>query len=112
MNSVKNRCMELREQDSMERHPKKLLSPQTLRPQICYVLSLLRIHSPDCEHCMARLTCGDDLRERSWTGGPSCLRTRIKTIEDSGEPGKLSIARFALTTLVAANISPRSTSLV
>jgi len=64
MNSVKNRCMELREQDSMERHPKKLLSPQTLRPQICYVLSLLRIHSPDCEHCMARLTCGDDLRKR------------------------------------------------
>ena len=35
-----------------------------LRPRICYVLSLLRIHSPDCEHCMAHLTCGDELRER------------------------------------------------
>ena len=64
MNSVQNRWMELREQDSQERDPKKPLSLQALRTQICYVLSLLRIHSPDCEHCMARLTCGDDLRKR------------------------------------------------
>src|SRR2546425_4303489 len=35
-----------------------------LRPRICYVLSLLGIHSPDCEYCMARLTCGDQLRKR------------------------------------------------
>jgi hypothetical protein len=35
-----------------------------LRPRICYVLSLLGIHSPDCEHCMARLTSGDELRRR------------------------------------------------
>jgi hypothetical protein len=64
MNSVQNRWMELREQDSKERDPKKPLSLQALRAQLCYVLSLLRIHSPDCEHCMARLTCGDDLRKR------------------------------------------------
>ena len=64
MNSVQNRWMELREQDSKERDPKKLLSLQALRAQLCYVLSLLRIHSPDCEHCMARLTCGADLRKR------------------------------------------------
>ena len=35
-----------------------------MRPRICYVLSLLRIHSPDCKHCMARLICGDELRKR------------------------------------------------
>ena len=37
---------------------------QNYRPQVCYVLSLLRIHKPDCEHCMARERCGDDLRKR------------------------------------------------
>jgi hypothetical protein len=58
-------CVELREQVSKERGPKKLLPLiQNLRPRVCYVLSLLRIHSPDCEHCMARLTCGDELRKR------------------------------------------------
>jgi hypothetical protein len=36
-----------------------------LRPRIvCQLLSLLRIHSPDCEYCAARLTCGNELRER------------------------------------------------
>jgi hypothetical protein len=64
MNSVKNRWMELREQDSKERDPKKLLALQNLKPRICYVLSLLRIHSPECKHCIARLTCGNELRKR------------------------------------------------
>jgi len=35
-----------------------------LRPRICYVLSLLRIHNPDCKHCTAHLTCGNELRKR------------------------------------------------
>ena len=35
-----------------------------LRPRICYVLSLLRIHNPDCKHCAARLSCGNELRKR------------------------------------------------
>ena len=35
-----------------------------MRRRICYVLTLLRIHRPDCERCMARLTCGDELRKR------------------------------------------------
>jgi len=35
-----------------------------LRPRICHVLSVLKIHRPDCEHCMARLTCGHELRKR------------------------------------------------
>jgi hypothetical protein len=39
-------------------------APRDLRRLICSVSSLLRIHSPYCEHCMARLTCGDELRRR------------------------------------------------
>ena len=35
-----------------------------MRTRICYVLSLLGIHRPDCEHCMARLTCGNEMRKR------------------------------------------------
>ncbi len=35
-----------------------------LRPRICYALSVLRIHRPDCEHCGAREMCGDELRKR------------------------------------------------
>jgi hypothetical protein len=35
-----------------------------LRPRICYVLSLLRIHNPDCKHCAAHLICGNELRKR------------------------------------------------
>jgi hypothetical protein len=30
----------------------------------CYLLSLLRIHPPDCEHCKARERCGVEMRER------------------------------------------------
>jgi RNase P subunit RPR2 len=36
----------------------------TLRPRICHLLSLLRIHNPDCKHCAAHLTCGTELRKR------------------------------------------------
>src|SRR5579864_1213605 len=57
MNSVKVRGMEIR--DRM-----KLLVLRNLRPQVCYILALLRIHSPECKHCIARHTCGDDLRKR------------------------------------------------
>ncbi len=35
-----------------------------LRPWTCYLLSRLRIHSPDCEHCSVRETCGDEMRNR------------------------------------------------
>ena len=35
-----------------------------VRGQICYVLARLRIHSPDCEHCNARATCGSELLKR------------------------------------------------
>jgi hypothetical protein len=35
-----------------------------LRPRICHLLSLLRIHSPNCKHCSAHLICGNELRKR------------------------------------------------
>jgi len=34
------------------------------RRWICSLLSLLRIHSPDCERCMARQAYGNELRKR------------------------------------------------
>jgi hypothetical protein len=35
-----------------------------LRPRICYLLAILRIHSPDCKHCSFRGTCGDEMLQR------------------------------------------------
>ena len=35
-----------------------------LRQRICFLLSMLRIHSPDCVHCNARQTCWDDTVRR------------------------------------------------
>jgi hypothetical protein len=37
---------------------------EPLRSRICYVLSILRIHRPDCRHCAAQLACGIAIRER------------------------------------------------
>lgn len=43
----------------------------------CYLLSLLTIHRPDCEHCNARETCGDQMRRRleelNWRTQPHSL---------------------------------------
>jgi hypothetical protein len=54
-----------------------------LRSRICYVLSLLGIHSTDCEHCMARLTHGDELRKRleELNGGTQLCPRENGTIE-------------------------------
>ena len=35
-----------------------------LRQRICYLLSRLRVHSPDCVHCNSRQTCWDDTVRR------------------------------------------------
>lgn len=49
-----------------------------VRGRICYVLSLLRIHSPDCEYCHARETCWVEMRKRldelSWRTQPGSLK--------------------------------------
>jgi len=45
-----------------------------LRRRICYVLTLLRIHSPNCKHCNVHETRGDEIRRRleelSWRTQP------------------------------------------
>jgi hypothetical protein len=50
-----------------------------LRDRICNLLSLLRIHSPDCEHCNAHETQGGEMRARleelSWQTQPHSLKT-------------------------------------
>ena len=50
----------------------------------CYLLSLLRIHRLDCEHCKAREKCGLQMRERleelNWGTQPTLLNN-----EDHGE---------------------------
>ena len=50
----------------------------------CYLLSLLRMHRPDCKLCKARETCGAEMRKRleelNW-------RTHLRSLnnEDHGE---------------------------
>ena len=43
----------------------------------CYLLSLLRIHRSDCEHCKAREKCGLEMREQleelNWRTQPNLL---------------------------------------
>jgi hypothetical protein len=43
----------------------------------CYLLSLLRIHHPDCEHCKAREEHGVEMRKRleelNWRTQPRSL---------------------------------------
>lgn len=36
----------------------------SLRPRICYLLAVMRIHNPDCGHCSARGTCGNEMLKR------------------------------------------------
>ena len=55
----------------------------------CYLLSLLRIHRPDCELCKALETCGDEMRKRleelNWRSQPRSLKN-----EDHGEAVRVS----------------------
>ena len=37
---------------------------ELLRSRICQLLSILKLHKPDCEHCKAKLTCGIVIRRR------------------------------------------------
>jgi hypothetical protein len=47
----------------------------------CYLLSLLRIHRRDCEHCKAREKCGIEMRERleelKWRTQPNLLQMEV-----------------------------------
>jgi len=47
----------------------------------CYLLSLLRIHHPDCDHCNLRETCGEAMRKRleelNWRNQPTLLKKEV-----------------------------------
>ena len=49
-----------------------------LRGRICYLLSILRIHSPDCEHCYVHEMRWGEMRNRleelSWRTQPYALQ--------------------------------------
>lgn len=64
MSSAKEDRAELCDQASKAGHSKLVTLIQRFRPRACYILSLLRIHSPACEHCMAVKKRGDELRKR------------------------------------------------
>jgi len=60
------------------------VSAVNFRPLICHLLSLLRIHNPDCGHCAAHLTCGTELRKRLQelnAQTPSLLSDRVVRLE-------------------------------
>lgn len=66
-----------------------------LRPRICYVLSVLRIHSSDCEHCAAHLTCGVELRERLEELNGLAERENGERRQQRGEPRPSPFNRLA-----------------
>jgi hypothetical protein len=71
-----------------------------LRPRICYLLALLKIHSPNCEHCIARLTCGDEIRKRLEelnTQKQSCLQEDGNHRESRKAGELLKVGRYAQT---------------
>ena len=41
-----------------------MLASSSHHDRISYLLGRLRIHRPDCEHCNARETSGDEMRKR------------------------------------------------
>ncbi len=57
----------------------------------CYLLSLLRIHRPDCEYCKAREKCGIEMRERlaelNWRTQPYSPHAEVVQVFDS-KPGE------------------------
>jgi hypothetical protein len=69
---------------SQSNRPTNRVSAVNLRPRICHLLSLLRIHNPDCKHCAAHLTCGIELRKRLQelnAQTPSLVSDRIVRLE-------------------------------
>ncbi len=56
-----------------------------LRLRMCYLLSLLRIHQPDCEHCNAREMCGDEMRK--WLDELSGRRLQPRSLNNGDHGG-------------------------
>jgi hypothetical protein len=65
-------------------HPLRRMTaiPEVVVKLRCYLLSLLRIHRPDCEHCKALEKCGLDMRERleelNWRTQPYSLHRELQ----------------------------------
>lgn len=65
-----------------------------LRRRICHLLSLLRIHNPDCERCNDREICWGEMRERleelNWRTQPHSLKNEdhggVMEVHDSKLP--------------------------
>ena len=63
----------------------------------CYLLSLLRIHHPDCEHCNVRETRGHEMRKRleelNWRRQPTVLKKEVHgdavEVSNSALPGEV-----------------------
>ena len=64
-----------------------------LRSRICHLLSILKIHNPDCEHCKAKLTCGLVIRKR--------LEELDRQDKASGDSGRAAVMRKKLVELQA-----------
>src|SRR5664279_763853 len=64
--------------EMLGRAPSKSVQEGTVRRRICELLSFLRLHNPDCEHCNASQTRGDEIRQRleelCWRTQPSSLQ--------------------------------------
>ena len=76
-----------------------------LQQRICYLLSILRIHSPDCVHCNARQTCWDETvrrlneldpsKHRTLKGGDQQEKTRARDSESPKLPSRSARAAVA-----------------
>ena len=58
-----------------------------MRSRICHLLSILKIHRPDCEHCTAQLTSGLVIRKR--------LAELDGRDERNGDAGRAQVLRKA-----------------
>ena len=91
----------------------------------CYLLSLLRIHHPDCKHCNLRETCGEAMRKRleelNWRTQPNFFKNEVhgEVVEvfDS-EPGEfeaspqISLAEQAKKAKKAVSVRQTQTKLL
>ena len=70
----------------------------------CYLLSLVKLHSPDCELCNARKKYGEELRKRleelSWRTQPRSLNNgdhdEVVGVLDSNPAGVLASPPISL----------------
>lgn len=52
-----------------------------LRDRICYLMSRLKIHNPDCANCNARETCWGEMRKRLEELSWQTQRVSVKNLD-------------------------------